>query len=69
MSVLEQINRDFPYQVVLSLDDKVDGIPDWLDQRIGNWDMYVDLKDQSIRYCFQHLADAYAFNRLFSKAA
>jgi hypothetical protein len=67
--VIDDINRNYPYQVKLSLDQPVSGILDWLDSRLGRWDMYVDLNEQSIRYCFQHLADAYAFNRLFAKAA
>lgn len=69
MSVIDGINRDYPFQVKLSLDDPVGGILDWLDDRIGRWDMYVDLKDQSVRYCFRELADASAFNRRFVRRA
>ena len=37
----------------------------WLDERLGRWDMYVDLRDQTIRYCFRDEADAFAFSRRF----
>ena len=67
MALIDQINRDFPYQVSLSLDDRLDGVLDWLDARLGRWDMYVDLREQTIRYCFKDLADASAFNRRFVK--
>lgn len=66
MALIDDINRDYPYQVKLSLDDPLSGVLDWLDARLGRWDMYVDLRDQSIRYCFQNLADASAFTRLFA---
>ena len=66
MALIDDINRDYPYQVRLSLDDRLSGVLDWLDARLGRWDMYVDLRDQSIRYCFRDLADASAFTRLFS---
>lgn len=65
MSLIADINRDFPFQVTLSLDDRLDGVLDWLDVRLGRWDMYVDLRDQTIRYCFRDLADASAFSRRF----
>ena len=67
MALIDQINRDYPYQVPLSLDDRLDGVLDWLDARLGRWDMYVDLREQTIRYCFKELADASAFNRRFVK--
>jgi hypothetical protein len=57
MALIDDINRDYPFQVKLSLDDA----------RLGRWDMYVDLSDQSIRYCFRNLADASAFSRSFVK--
>lgn len=69
MALIDDINRDYPYQVRLSLDDRLDGVLDWLDARLGRWDMYVDLHDHSIRYCFSNLADASAFNQRFAKAA
>jgi hypothetical protein len=65
MGIREDINRDYPYQVALPLDDKLVGVLDWLDERLGRWDMYVDLKDQTIRYCFRDDADAFAFSRRF----
>lgn len=34
-------------------------------ERLGRWDMYVDLRDQTIRYCFRDEADAFAFSRRF----
>jgi len=63
MDVRDHINRDFPFQISLSLDDRLEGVLDWLDERIGRWDMYVDLEDYSIRYCFRDLADACDFQR------
>ena len=45
MALRDEIDRDFPYQVALSLDDKLIGVLDWLDERLGRWDMYVDLED------------------------
>lgn len=68
MSLIDDINRDFPFQVTLSLDDGLRGVLDWLDSRLGCWDMYVDLRDQTIRYCFRDLDDATAFSRRFVKA-
>ena len=58
-------NRDYPDQVALSLDDKLIGVLGYLDERLGRWDMYVDLRDQTIRYCFHDEADAFAFSRRF----
>jgi hypothetical protein len=69
MSLIDDINRDFPFQVTLSLDDELLGVLDWLDARLGGWDMYVDLRDQTIRYCFRDLADATAFSRAFRQGA
>ena len=65
MALREEINRDYPYQVALSLDDKLVGVLDYLDERLGRWDMYVDLRDQTIRYCFRDEAEAFAFSRRF----
>ena len=65
MSLIADINRDYPFQVTLSLDDELIGVLDWLDARLGRWDMYVDLRDQTIRYCFRDLDDASAFSRRF----
>ncbi len=68
MSLADDINRDFPFQVALSLDDELVGVLDWLDARLGRWDMYVDLRDHTIRYCFRDLADASDFSRCFDGA-
>jgi hypothetical protein len=65
MAIREEINRDYPYQVALSLDDKLLGVLDYLDERLGRWDMYVDLRDQTIRYCFRDEGEAFAFSRRF----
>ena len=65
MALRDDINRDYPYQVTLSLGDKLVGVLDWLDERLGRWDMYVDLRDQTIRYCFRDEADAFVFSRRF----
>jgi len=32
------------------------------------WDMYVDLPENTVRYCFRTLADASAFTRQFGHA-
>ena len=66
MAIREEINRDYPYQVALSLDDKLAGVLDYLDERLGGWDMYVDLRDQTIRYCFRDEGEAFAFSRRFA---
>ena len=65
MALRDEIDRDYPHQVALSLNDKLVGVLDWLDERIGRWDMYVDLEEQAIRYCFRDPADASDFIRLF----
>jgi len=49
MAIIDDINRDYPYQVTLSFDDDAAGVLDWLDARLGQWDMYVDLKQQTVR--------------------
>jgi hypothetical protein len=67
MAIIDDINRDFPYQVTLSFDDDAAGVLDWLDTRLGRWDLYVDLKQQKIRYCFREPAEAFAFSRRFVK--
>lgn len=69
MSVVFEINRDFPYQVLLSFDEAAMDVLDWLDGCAFDWDMYVDLPDNSIRYCFRTLADASAFKRRFGDAS
>ena len=68
MSVPLEINRDFPYQVPLPFDDAAVDVLDWLDGCTFEWDMYVDLPANSIRYCFRTLQDASAFRRRFGDA-
>jgi len=68
MSVILEINRDFPYQVALSFDEIAMEVLAWLDDRSFEWDMYVDLPAGVIRYCFRTLADATAFKRRFAHA-
>ena len=34
-----------------------------------DWDMYVDLPADTIRYCFRTMADAMSFKRRFGDAA
>jgi hypothetical protein len=67
MSVLLVINRDFPFQVALSFDEAATEILDWLEDSAFEWDMYVDLPENTIRYCFRTLADATAFKRRFGE--
>ena len=68
MSVPLEINRDFPYQVLLAFDDAAMDVLDWLEGCTFEWDMYVDLPANSIRYCFRTLQDASAFRRWFGDA-
>lgn len=63
--LIDDINRDYPFQVTLSLEEEVKGVLDWLDARLGAWDMYVDLNGQTIRYCFKSEVEALAFSRRF----
>jgi hypothetical protein len=69
MSVIFEINRDFPYQVALSFDEIAMAVLAWLDERSFEWDMYVDLPAGMVRYCFRAPADATAFARQFVHAA
>ena len=69
MSVLLQINRDFPFQVALSFDEAAMEVLDWLDSATFEWDMYVDLPENCIRYCFRSVADATAFKQRFGNAS
>jgi hypothetical protein len=43
-------------------------VRDWLDERLGRWDMHVDPRDQTIRYCFRDEADAPSAAALFRSA-
>ncbi len=69
MSVPFEINRDFPFQVALSFDEAAMEVLEWLDDATFEWDMYVDLPENSIRYCFRTVADATAFKRRFANAS
>jgi hypothetical protein len=53
MSVILEINRDFPYQVALSFDEIAMEVLASLDERSFEWDMYVDLPAGAVRYCRQ----------------
>lgn len=66
--IAERIDREFPHQVLLPLNLDADTEEDliwWLDRRIGRWDMYVDLSQSFIRYCFFDEKDANAFRLRF----
>jgi hypothetical protein len=69
MSILFEINRDYPYQVALSFDDAAMDILDWLEGCDFEWDMYVDLPENTVRYCFRTLEDVSAFKRRFGNAS
>jgi hypothetical protein len=69
MSAILQINRDFPFQVALAFDEDAMDVLDWLESQTMEWDMYVDLPENTIRYCFRSVADAMAFKRRFGGAA
>lgn len=68
MSVIFEINRDFPYQVPLAFDEAALDVLEWLEGSTFEWDMYIDLPENSVRYCFRTAADASAFKRQFSHA-
>ena len=42
---------------------------DWLEECDFEWDMYVDLPENTVRYCFRTVGDAAAFKRRFGHAA
>jgi hypothetical protein len=69
MSVILEINRDFPYQVALSFDEIAMEVLAWLEDRSFEWDMYVDLPAGAVRYCFRSPEDASAFKRRFMHAS
>jgi hypothetical protein len=69
MSAIFEINRNFPFQVSLSFDEAAMDVLDWLEQSSFEWDMYIDLPETAVRYCFRTLADASAFKRQFGHAA
>ena len=62
MSVIFEINRDFPYQVSLPFDEAAMEVLDWLEGFTFEWDVFVDLPENSVRYCFRTLADASGSN-------
>jgi hypothetical protein len=67
MSIIFDINRDFPFQVAMTFDEIAMDMLDWLDSAAFQWDMYVDLPDNTVRYCFRRLVDASAFKRQFGQ--
>jgi hypothetical protein len=69
MSVIFEINRNFPCQVALSFDEIAIEVLAWLDERSFEWDMYVDMTAGAVRYCFRSSEDATAFKRRFVHAA
>jgi hypothetical protein len=69
MSVIFEINRDFPYQVALSFDEIAMEVLAWLDERSFEWDMYVDMPTGAVRYCFRSSEDATAFKLRFVHAS
>ena len=50
----------------LSFDEAAMEVLEWLDEAPFEWDMYVDLPANCIRYCFRIAADAMAFKRQFA---
>ncbi len=67
--MLFEINRDFPFQVALSFDEAAMEVLEWLEDASFEWDMYVDLPENCIRYCFRTAADATDFKRRFANAS
>jgi hypothetical protein len=65
MSVIYDINRDFPFQVALTFDEIAMDMLDWLDGCAFSWDIYVDLPANTVRYCFRSFTDAAIFRRQF----
>jgi hypothetical protein len=68
MSVILEINRDFPFQVPLSFDEAAMEVLDWLEGCGFSWDMYVDLPANTVRYCFRTVEGAAAFRQRFEHA-
>jgi hypothetical protein len=66
MSVVLHIDRHFPFQVPLPFDEAAMEVLEWLDEAPLEWDMYVDLPANCIRYCFRTMLDAAAFKRRFA---
>ncbi|MGB6939870.1 MAG: hypothetical protein WBE14_25010, partial [Xanthobacteraceae bacterium] len=57
MGVIIEINRDFPFRLPLSFDEAAMDVLDWLEECGFAWDMYVDLPENLVRYCFRTLED------------
>ena len=68
MVVILEINRDFPFQVEVSFDEAAMEVLDWLEGCPFEWDMYVALPANAVRYCFRTVADASAFKQRFGPA-
>jgi hypothetical protein len=68
MGVILEINVGFPYQVALSFDEAVMDVLDWLEDCAFEWNMYVDLPENTVRYCFRTLEDAASFKLRFGNA-
>ena len=69
MGVILEINRDFPFQVAMSFDEAAMEVHDWLEGSSFEWDMYVDLPANAVRYCFRTAAGSSAFKQRFVHAA
>jgi hypothetical protein len=69
MGVILEINRDFPFQVAVFFDEAAMEVLDWLEGCAFEWDMYVDLPENTVRYCFRTAMDASAFKQHFKHAA
>jgi hypothetical protein len=65
MGVIIEIDREFPFQVPLAFDETAMDVLDWLEDCGFAWDMYVDLPENTVRYCFRTLEDASTFRRRF----
>jgi len=51
--------------VALSLDEAARDVVEWVEGQSLDWDIYVDLPENRIRYCFRSLADAMALKGRF----
>ena len=65
MSVLFEINWDFPYRVAVLFDEASTDVLDWLEECEFEWDIYVDLPKNTVRYWFHTVGNAAAFKRRF----
>ena len=69
MSVILEINRDFPYQVALPFDEDAMDVLDWLEGREFQWDMYVDLPEKHDPVLFSELFGSRLGDRAVPNAA